>query len=163
MKLNKLSLIPQNHYKLYFLSTWATKSCSGFCHVRNFTYLSVANKKTSKTLIWHGKDSNKIRETHSFWRNISNYGAIWLQTLICNRLNPWFEMQAVWLSIQRNHPLDFIRPFLAMTIPEQAHHCSSGLTKPFANERLLLWRLMYWGCNYSFDEPSLASPDTSHL
>ena len=85
----------------------------------------------------HGKGSNKIWETHSFWRNFFNNGAIWLQTLICNRLNPWFEMQAVWVSIQWNHP--------------------------FANERLLLWRLMYWGCNYSFDEPSLASPDTSHL
>ena len=51
MKLNKLSLIPQNHYKLYFLSTWATKSCSGFCHVRNFTYLSVANQKQAK--LWY--------------------------------------------------------------------------------------------------------------
>ena len=51
MKLNKLSLIPQNHYKLYFLSTWATKSCSGFCHVRNFTYLSVGNQKQAK--LWY--------------------------------------------------------------------------------------------------------------
>ena len=51
MKLNKLSLIPQNHYKLYFLSTWATKSCSGFCYVRNFTYLSVANQKQAK--LWY--------------------------------------------------------------------------------------------------------------
>ena len=56
-------------------------------------------------------------------------------------------MQAVWLSIQRNHPLDFIRPFLAMTMPEQAHHCSSGLTKPFADERVLLWSLMRGGCS----------------
>ena len=39
------------------------------------------------------------------------------KSLICNRLNPRYEMQAVWLSIQRNHP--------------------------FAYERLLLWRLMY--------------------
>ena len=54
-------------------------------------------------------------------------------------------MQAVWVSIQWNHPLDFIRPFLAMTIPEQAHHCSSGLTKPFAYERLFLWRHMHRG------------------
>ena len=111
----------------------------------------------------HGKYSNKIWETHPFWRNFFNNGAIWLQTLICNRLNPWYEMQAVWLSIQRNHPLDFIRPFLAMTMPEQAHHCSSGLTKPFAYECLLLWRLMYWRCHNSFDEPSLASSDTSYL
>ena len=47
----------------------------------------VLQIKTRKALIWHGKDSNKIRETHSFWRNIFNYGAIWLQTLICNRLD----------------------------------------------------------------------------
>ena len=39
-----LTLIPQHYYKLNFLSTWATKSCSGFCHVRIFTYLSVAKK-----------------------------------------------------------------------------------------------------------------------
>ena len=69
-------------------------------------------------------------------------------------------MQAVWLSIQRNHPLDFIRPFLAMTMPEQAHHCSSGLTKPFAYERLFLWRLMHRRCHLSSDVPSLASSDT---
>ena len=30
-------LIPQHYYKIFFLSTWATKSCSGFCHVRGFT------------------------------------------------------------------------------------------------------------------------------
>ena len=51
------------------------------------------------------------------------------------------------LSIQLDCPLDFIRPFLAMTMPEQAHHCSSGLTKPFADERVLLWRLMRGGCS----------------
>ena len=33
------TLIPQHYCKLNFLSTWATKSCSGFCHVRIFTYL----------------------------------------------------------------------------------------------------------------------------
>ena len=70
-------------------------------------------------------------------RNIFNHGAIWLQTLICNRLNPWFEMQAVWVSIQWNHP--------------------------FANERLLLWRLMHRGCHHSSDVSPLASSDTSHM
>ena len=95
-------------------------------------------------------------------------------------------MQAVWLSIQRNHPLDFIRPFLAMTMPEQAHHCSSGLTKTldfilrflamamteqahhcssgltktFAYERLFLWRLMHRGCHHSSDVSPLASSYT---
>ena len=50
-----------------------------------------------------------------------------------------------------------------MTMPEQAHHCSSGLTKPFAYERLFLWRLMHRGCHHSSDVPSLASSDTSHF
>ena len=85
------------------------------------------------------------------------------KSLICNRLNPRYEMQALWLSIPRNHPLDFIRPFLAMTMPEQAHHCSSGLTKPFAYERLFLWRLMHRGCHHSSDVPPLASSDTSYM
>ena len=31
-----------------FISSWATKCCPGFCHVRVFTYLSVANPKTRK-------------------------------------------------------------------------------------------------------------------
>ena len=51
------------------------------------------------------------------------------------------------LSIQRDCPLDFIRPFLVMIMTEQAHHCSSGLTKPFADERVLLWSLMRGGCS----------------
>ncbi len=57
----------------------------------------------------------------------------------------------------------FIRPFLAMTMPEQVHHCSSGLTKPFAYERLFLWRLMHRGCHHSSDLSPLASSDTSHM
>ena len=44
-----LTLIPQHYYKYNFLSTWATKSCSGFCHVRFFTYLSVANQNMYQT------------------------------------------------------------------------------------------------------------------
>ena len=40
----KTALIPQHYYKYNFLSTWATKSCSGFCHVRFFTYLSAAKQ-----------------------------------------------------------------------------------------------------------------------
>ena len=67
------------------------------------------------------------------------------------------------LSIQRDCPLDFIRPFLAMTMPEQAQHCPFGLTKPFSHECLLLWRFMYWRYHNSFDEPSLASSDASHF
>ena len=44
----KYTLIPQ-HYKLtLFISSRATKSCPGFCHVRIFTYLSVAKRKQAK-------------------------------------------------------------------------------------------------------------------
>ena len=65
-----------------------------------------------------------------------NNGAIWLQALICNWLNPRYEMQTVWLSIQRNHPLPPMR--------------------------LFLWRLMHRGCHHSSDVPPLVSSDTSH-
>ena len=43
------TLIPQHFDLTLFISSWATKSCSGFCHVRFFTYLSVAiqNKRKS--------------------------------------------------------------------------------------------------------------------
>ena len=85
----------------------------------------------------HGKGSNKIWETLSFWRNIFNYGAIWLQTLICNRLNPRYEMQAVWLSIQRNHP--------------------------FAYERLFLWRHMHRGYDLLYPRQSLRLALRWHL
>ena len=52
----RITLIPQHYYKLNFLSTWATKSCPGFCHVEEFTYLSVAKEKfrvISKCKIFH--------------------------------------------------------------------------------------------------------------
>ena len=64
-----------------FYKYLSNKSCSGLCHVRFFTYLSAAKKcckkKYSKISEWHGKSTNKIREAHSFWRNLSNHGA-WL-------------------------------------------------------------------------------------
>ena len=77
----------------------------------------------------HGKCSNKIWETLSFWRDFFNNGAIWLQALICNRLNPRYDMQAVWLSIQRK---------LART---DARTCKDGCT--YLRERLLVlaWRM----------------------
>ena len=59
--------------------------------------------------------------------------------------------------------LDFILRFLAMTMTEQAHHCSSGLTKPFADERALLWRLMRGGCNIASNAPSLISSNASYM
>ena len=43
-----LSLIPQHYNLTLFISSWATKSCPGFCHVRIFTYLSVAKRKQAK-------------------------------------------------------------------------------------------------------------------
>ena len=82
----------------------------------------------------HGKGSNKIWETLSFWRNFSNNGAIWLQALICNRLNPQYEMQAVWLSIKRNHPFGF--------------------------ERLFLWRHMHRGHDLLLSAPTAAVRST---
>ena len=74
-------------------------------------------------------DRNKIWETLSFWRDFFNNGAIWLQALICNQLNPRYDMQAVWLSIQRK---------LART---DARTCKDGCT--YLRERLLVlaWRM----------------------
>ena len=43
-------LIPQHYYKLNFLSSWATKRCSGFCYIRISTYLSVAKKQENPTI-----------------------------------------------------------------------------------------------------------------
>ena len=41
MLLEKIvSLFPQHYNLIFFIRTWATISCSGFCHVRNFTYKS---------------------------------------------------------------------------------------------------------------------------
>ena len=44
-----ITLIPQHFDLTLFISSWATKSCSGFCHVRFFTYLSVANQNKRKS------------------------------------------------------------------------------------------------------------------
>ena len=42
-----------------------------YCHIRGLTYLSVA-KQTREFNDRHGKNTNKIRETHIFWWNIYN-------------------------------------------------------------------------------------------
>ena len=49
-----LGVLPDsNNYKYNFLSTWATKSCPGFCHVEEFTYLSVAKiNKQNSDMTW---------------------------------------------------------------------------------------------------------------
>ena len=44
-----ITLIPQLFSLTLFITSWATTSCSGCCHVRNFTYLSVAIPKTVKS------------------------------------------------------------------------------------------------------------------
>ena len=36
----------------FFLSSWATKYCPGFCHVRFSTYLSAAFQDKQKLLLW---------------------------------------------------------------------------------------------------------------
>ena len=43
------TLIPQHFSLTLFITSRATISCPGFCHVRNFTYLSVAIPKTVKS------------------------------------------------------------------------------------------------------------------
>ena len=43
------TLIPQLFSLTLFIIFWATISCSRFCHVRNFTYLSAAIPKTIKS------------------------------------------------------------------------------------------------------------------
>ena len=79
----------------------------------------------------------KSEELTPFGGIFSGHGAIRLHIVFCNRLNPWPKMQIVRLSVLRNHS--------------------------FSHEYLLLWWLMYRECHYSFDEPSLASSDTSYL
>ena len=54
------TLIPQHYSLTFFISTWATKSCPGFCHVRNFTYLSdVLEMPYRPNVINSGKPNEK--------------------------------------------------------------------------------------------------------
>ena len=57
----------------------------------------VSQKKTDKNSEWHGKSTNKIRETHSFWRNIFDYGAIWRSSGSNHRFHLGIEVHTVWL------------------------------------------------------------------
>jgi len=43
----------------------------------------VLQKQTREFNNSHDKNTNKIRETHFFWKNIFNYGAICLHVVIC--------------------------------------------------------------------------------
>ena len=45
---------------------------------------SCMEKEEKENRNRHGKGSNKIRKTHSFWRHISNHGAIYLPSLLYN-------------------------------------------------------------------------------
>ena len=80
--INTITLIPQHYYKLNFLSTWATKSCSGFCYVRIFTYLSVAKKQENPTIDM-AKIQIKSERLTPFGGLFSGHGAIWLHIIIC--------------------------------------------------------------------------------
>ena len=44
-----------------------------FCHIRRFTQLNISIK-IKQIFNRQGKDTDKIRETHSFWRNFFNHG-----------------------------------------------------------------------------------------
>ena len=60
-----------------------------FCHIRRFTQLNISIK-IKQIFNRQGKDTDKIRETHSFWRNFSileQVDALLSQTIItCLRM-----------------------------------------------------------------------------
>ena len=62
--------------KMFPLWQAAEPSGPGFCHVRIFTYLSVAKRKQAKIVTRRSRGTNKIRKTHTFWRNFFNHGEI---------------------------------------------------------------------------------------
>ncbi|MDC2181328.1 hypothetical protein, partial [Bacteroides thetaiotaomicron] len=47
-----------------------------FIWVGNFSYLSVAIRKQAKIVTRRCIGTNKIRKTHTFWRNFFNHGEI---------------------------------------------------------------------------------------
>ena len=76
------------------------KSCSGFCHIRNFTYLSVA-KQTDKKSEWHGK-STKNLSISLLLEDFFHHGAIGCSLGTNHRFHMRIEMHTVWLSVQWN-------------------------------------------------------------
>ena len=38
----------------------------------------VLQNKNKQNSEWHGKNTNKIQEAHSFWGDFFYYGAIWI-------------------------------------------------------------------------------------
>ena len=101
-------------------------------------YISVAIRKQAKIVTRHGKGTNKIWETHTFWRNFFNHGEIWLHAFTRYRLNTGSEMP-------------------------QYHRISVQRDSPFADERLFLWRLMRGRRNVTTDAPSLVSSYPSYM
>ena len=130
----------------------------------DFSLILVLQFKTSvnRNKTWQRYKEN-LKNSH-LMEAFFNHGAIWLHAFTYYRPDTWSEMpQYHRIPVQPDCPLDFIRPFLAMTMPEQAHHCSSGSTKPFADERVLLCRLMRGGCNIASNAPSLISSNASYM
>ena len=72
---------------------WATKWCPGFCHVRNFTYLSIAKRKRAK--LWYNMakiliKSEKLTPFGGFFSNMEQFDSM-LST------QPLVLEAAVWL------------------------------------------------------------------
>lgn len=64
---------------MFLLVQAAELSGSGFCLVRVFTYLSVANPKTKETVTDMAKIAIKS-EILTPWKYISNHGAIFIHS-----------------------------------------------------------------------------------
>ena len=58
----------------------------------------VLQNKNKQNSEWHGKTTNKIWETHSFWGIFFDYGAIWCSFSSNHRFHLGIEMHYVWLS-----------------------------------------------------------------
>ena len=97
---------------IIFISSWVAKCCPGICHVRLFTYLSVANPKTRKSVTDMAKIATKSEKITTFggiFPIMEQFSSLLSST---NLLNTWVEVQTLWLSIHRNHPLPPMRLFL---------------------------------------------------
>ena len=69
----------------------------------------VLQNKNKQNSEWHGKTTNKIWETHSFWGIFFDYGAIWCSFSSNHRFHLGIEMHYVWLSIERDSTLSDVR------------------------------------------------------
>ena len=132
-----ISLIPQHYCKLNFLSTWATKSCPGFCHVEEFTYLSVAKiNKQNSDMTWQKYKLNLRNSllSEEYFRVMEQFDST-LPSVIDSTLGLRCRSFGYRYS-------EIIRSLMSI------YFCGGSCTP---------------GCHYSFDEPSLTSSDTSHL